>query len=453
MDFLGHLRIKKTGIFLVLVSLAFFAGCSSGDSGVSLVRISPSIHTRVTGLHFDTDDQIGLSIALASGTYADNALLTFDGTSFSSADLVWYDGDATASTLTAYYPYSESGVPQEFSIASDQRGGCTASDLLGAVKKGVMPSSSPVGMVFNHLLSQVSVIVLNSSGSSVTGVSLGGFVPTALIDFENLSASPQTGIAAAPIQAFEVTAGSRYRVVLVPQEGPLTVTAATSDGKTYSKNVPAALVSGLSYDVTLTITRESVSVSLSGEIRDWGSGGSLDGGSGGDNTSPGTVSHDGITYQTRMVGGRDWMAKNLRYVPAGVIMEQGVWNPVGGSDAVPRQGLLYNYATASGGAATLSTDRVQGICPAGWHIPSVEELAALLAADCGADFFVAAGCMVVRAGSENKYGNTDGGYLMSSTLTSDGKCSCLKFTADGQPPQLSDLPTAYGLSLRCVRDE
>lgn len=454
MHFSAHFKDLKAVLALLfgLLSLAFLSGCASRDGGVSFVRISPSIQTRVTGLHFDTEDQIGLSIVLASGTYADNALLTFDGTSFSSTDLVWYDGDATASTLTAYYPYSESGVPQEFSIASDQRGGCTASDLLGAVKKDVMPSSSPVGMVFSHLLSQVSVIVLNSSGSPVTGVSLGGFVPTALIDFENLSAAPKSGVAAAQTKAFEVVSGSRYRAVLVPQEGQLTVAAETSDGKTYSKSVPAALVGGLSYDVTLEITKESVSVDLSGEIKDWGSGGSLDGGSGGENASPGTVSHDGITYQTRRVGSQDWMAENLRYMPAGVIMEQGVWNPVGGADAIASQGLLYNYATASGGAATLSTDRVRGICPEGWHIPTAEELAALLAADCGADFFVAAGCMVVRPGSDNKYSNTDGGYLMSSTLTTDGKCTCLKFTGDGQPPQLTDMPTAYGLSLRCVKD-
>lgn len=453
MNFSACFRFFRGAFSPLFFFLAFASGCTSDEGGASFVKIAPSILTRVTGLHFDKDDQIGLSIALASATYADNALLTFDGTNFSSPTLMWYDGDASTSTLTAYYPYSESGVPQEFSIASDQRGGCTASDLLGAFRKDVLPVSAPVGMVFSHLMSQVSVIIVNSSGSAVTGVSLEGFVPTAVIDFENLSASPKTGIAAAQIQAFEVVAGSRYRAVLVPQTAQLTVTAATSDGKVHSKTVPATLAGGLSYDVTLTITQEAVSVSLSGEIKDWGSGGSLDGGSSGENASSGTVSQNGITYRTRRIGSRAWMTENLRYVPAGAVMEQGMWNPVGGVDAVPTQGLLYNYATASGGAATLSVDHVRGICPEGWHIPSQEELAALLAADCGEDFFVAAGCMVVRAGLENRYNNTDGGYLMSSTLTADGRCSCLKFTADNQPPQLSDLPTAYGLSLRCVMDE
>lgn len=91
--------------------------------------------TRVTGLHFDTGDRIGLSIAKGSETYVQNVLMTYDGTAFTAADLLWYNDSNEKSTLTAYHPYSEQGMPAEFSVATDQTSGGASSDLLVAVKK------------------------------------------------------------------------------------------------------------------------------------------------------------------------------------------------------------------------------------------------------------------------------------------------------------------------------
>lgn len=101
----------KTTLLTALAAAALAAGCSKSDTGTPCVKIAPTIQTRVTGLHFDTGDRIGLSIAKGSETYAQNVPMTYDGTAFTAADLLWYNDSNEKSTLTAYHPYSEQGMP------------------------------------------------------------------------------------------------------------------------------------------------------------------------------------------------------------------------------------------------------------------------------------------------------------------------------------------------------
>ena len=43
--------------------------------------------------------------------------MTYDGSAFTASGLLWYNDLNETSTLTAYFPYSASGVPDEFSVA------------------------------------------------------------------------------------------------------------------------------------------------------------------------------------------------------------------------------------------------------------------------------------------------------------------------------------------------
>lgn len=438
----------RKSVFLMLAAIvAGAAGCARNEEGASNVRIMPSIRTRVTGLHFDVGDQIGLTVTRTAGIYADNCLMTYNGTFF-SGDLAWYRDANEKSTLTAYYPYSDKGTPAVFDIALDQSGGCASSDLLGAVKGDVTPASAPVGMVFCHLMSEVKIVVNNLTDAAVSGVTVGGFAPTAEVDLPNLAAKALSGAAPAEVTACELIAGRSYRVMLVPQTGDLTITVLTEEGKVYDKTVPASLESGYTYDVTVDMKEESISVQLSGEIGDWTPGGSLDGQP---EVESGTVTCGDETYRTRTIGGRVWMAENMRNIPADALLEEGVWYPVGGAGAVAAQGMLYDHATAVGDAAA-ATGVVRGICPEGWHIPDADELAMLEQADCGEDFFCCAGWWILSTGI-GKYGVGTKGFLMSATLSGENKRSCLCFTSTGVPPSMSALSTEYGLSLRCIKDK
>ncbi len=434
--------MNKTLLAAVLAVSAVMSGCVGKQDAHPTVKIAPTIKTRVTGLHFDNGDQIGLTILKGSEPYAENRLLTYDGSAFSGSGLLWYNNLNETSTLTAYYPYSSEGAPAEFTVAADQTGGCTASDLLGAVKRDVTPVSAPVGMVFYHLMSQLTVVLANNSDAAVTSVTVGGLVPTATVDLTVPTAAAKAGVAAAEIRAFEVTPELSYRIIAVPQQTALTVTVGTSDGKSRSKTIASALLeSGKQYDMSVTVTNIDISVSLSGDISDWGDGGSLDdGGSGAD---AGELTYDGETYPTAKIGGQVWMGENLRYKPAGAVMETDMWPAKDGLSL----GMLYNYATATGNARTAAGAPVQGICPAGWHIPTAAELEALAAsAERPADFLTYAGFR-----NDSRYSDGSKGYLLSSDLAAEGRVQCLSFSV-GTEPAIKDMEAGFYYPLRCVKD-
>ena len=234
------------------------------------------------------------------------------------------------------------------------------------------------------------------------------------------------------------------------------VTVLTSDGKTRSKTLTAAkLESGRRYDLSVVVTNIDISLSLSGEINDWQDGGSLGGdnggGSGGGEGGDQTLSYEGETYRTTTIAGRQWMAENLRFQPAGATIANGVWYPRDGASVMAAQGLLYNYATATGGVAAVADLPLRGICPPGWHIPDTDELSALMGAASG-DFFKCAGYWLVNTTTSN-YGQAGKGFLMSSTLSGEGKWKTLTYMENNNnQPSASEISTEYGISLRCVKD-
>ena len=118
----------KRQLLLVLLAagLAAAPGCADKRDAVPGIRITPSIKTRVTGLHFDTGDCIGLTVTKNGSDYVRNHQMTYDGSAFTASGLLWYNDLNETSTLTAYFPYSASGVPDEFSVARDQSAGCAS---------------------------------------------------------------------------------------------------------------------------------------------------------------------------------------------------------------------------------------------------------------------------------------------------------------------------------------
>lgn len=125
-------------------------------------------------------------------------------------------------------------------------------------------------MLFYHVMSQLTIVLTNNSDAPVTGVTVGGLVPTAVVDFTVPSAAAKSGAAAADVEAFEVTADAAYRAILVPQQATLTVTVATGDGKSRSKTLSSAqLESGKRYDMSVVVTNIDIDVELSGEVVDW----------------------------------------------------------------------------------------------------------------------------------------------------------------------------------------
>ena len=88
-----------------------------------------------------------------------------------------------------------------------------------------------------------------------------------------------------------------------------------------------------------------------------------------------TDSRDMNTYKVMKIGDQIWMAENLKYSPEGKPCEKGkgdeclyTWAEAMDVDSVYN---FHAYGTAGRG-------NFQGLCPAGWHVPSAEEAEKML---------------------------------------------------------------------------
>ena len=99
-------------------------------------------------------------------------------------------------------------------------------------------------------------------------------------------------------------------------------------------------------------------------------------------------------YRIKKMGdGRWWMVENLCYSPKGITISDGlcgIWYPCQDTqleydqttDGIISKGLLYSDAVTFNANITQTTCKrqagAQGICPTGWHIPTLEEFMALV---------------------------------------------------------------------------
>ena len=105
-----------------------------------------------------------------------------------------------------------------------------------------------------------------------------------------------------------------------------------------------------------------------------------------------TDPRDGKVYQTVVIGNQVWMAENLAYLPSVNMVADGSEDTAGSyyyvygydgtnvadakaTDNYATYGVLYNWTAAMDGEASSTTNPsgIQGVCPAGWHLPSEAE--------------------------------------------------------------------------------
>ncbi len=412
--------MKKVFLTMTVAALCF-AGCSKDESapaaGDKQVRIDPTIVSRATEVDFEAGDRIGLTITASEAELgSENNCLTFDGASgVFASDLKWFTKEGVSADLAAYYPYEEAGVPTTFAVKTDQTAAAdyTASDFMTAFKTGVEPTAAAVGMTFRHRMTKLLIKVNNTTGTKVAKVIVGNFYGTGAVDVAAGTVTAASDAGKIDATANVVEADKTYRVLVVPQSAALTVTVEMADGKSMTQNqTMTELKSGGQYSVEIEVADDSLDVTISGDIENWTDEGTIE---------PEPVvefeegetsfTYDGETYGFKtLADGNTWMTENLRYVPAGKTpsadpkVESGMWYPQQvvekdgayaaqvSTDAayVARVGYYYDFCTAVGIAeitAENSTtfEGAQGICPKGWHIPTVDELTALVAAYKSAD--------------------------------------------------------------------
>lgn len=267
--------------FLTVLTLAaLFVCCQKGSQNPpevvtpQSVTIKPVI-SKATELSFEQGDKVGLAIIKDDKTkHADNAPMTYRDGMFTS-EVVWYEQASTKSQFMAYYPYSTTGMPATFSVGTDQTKEYDSSDLMIAVKESVTPTNDAVDMEFNRLLSRI-VVNVNKSDADINSIVIQNSIPTATVDWTNLTATVDTKVAAADIIAQTVTDNSLYRAIVVPQTVSLTVMVTTTQGKTYATKLGSAtIVGGGQYKVDAQLDKERLVVSMSSEIENWSDQGEI----------------------------------------------------------------------------------------------------------------------------------------------------------------------------------
>jgi uncharacterized protein (TIGR02145 family) len=164
------------------------------------------------------------------------------------------------------------------------------------------------------------------------------------------------------------------------------------------------LKSGGQYTINARLLQDNMLVSASGEIENWTDEGEI--GFEGEGTTEelpvefteyeGHFVYDGVEYKTvTLADGNTWMAENLRFIPRGRTVssdpaeDAGIWYPAANAEKTADPalaeslGLLYDAATAFGvetitAENAASLEGAQGICPQGWHIPTVAEMTGLV---------------------------------------------------------------------------
>ena len=429
------------------------------------LRVEPVI-TRVTVTNFEAGDAIGLSIALAGGDYASNVQMKYDGTAF-SGDLNWYEKGEEPSTLKAYYPYKEGeDLPTIFTVQHDQSKGIAASDFVSAVKENVLPSANAVPVVFKHQLSLVVTTVDNKSGADIESIVFEEFVPQAHIAAD-LTAKVVDGAKWQPLTPF--FKNDKYYLI-VPAQTVKPVVKVTVGGKTLTQELTeVSLEPGKLYTVPVEVYKDKIKVVLAGDIENWNDGGEIGGGpSFSENLEEGYFTYADVKYNVvKMKDGKWWMAQNLAYLPEGytpatdiTAVTAGVFAPlqVNADQTAPefttdpavvaKNGYLYQAEVALGlkvGDLTSVADAqkqeaAQGICPQGWHVPTLEDIVGLVGKSVGATTNTSAPYYDGANGSIVKL-NADGfnmdavGFV--SILDNTSASGTLKGWASGFPDKLS----------------
>ena len=394
-----------------LATLFLAAACQKEEAPLSnpgKIQVEPII-TKATEVNFEDGDRIGLTVKVegAAENYASNACFTYAGDLF-SGDLEWYADIYTAADFYAYYPYKEIGAPISYFQHEDQSAGIAAADFMMAAKKGVLPSQNAVAMVFKHMMTKLVINIDNQSGADVEMVEVLSGTLGVDIDYENMALLPCSGALPAVCPqtvTYEAVAGRTWQMIMIPQTAPLELIVTLSNHtEIRQKLVSTTYKSGGQYTINARILPENMIVSASGEIENWTDEGEVDFEGGSSSVDLPVEFHeyedyfvyDGVEYKTvTLADGNKWMAENLRFIPRGRTVssnpaeDAGIWYPAANAEKVADPalveslGLLYDAATAFGvEAVTLENaatfEGTQGICPRGWHIPTVADMTGLV---------------------------------------------------------------------------
>ena len=192
-----------------------------------------------------------------------------------------------------------------------------------------------------------------------------------------------------------------------------------------------------------------------------------------------SISYGGRNYSTVQIGGRCWMKENL---DIGTMLTTSSSNPSNNGSIekwcfnsnpayCAQWGGLYQWAEAMGYA---TTPGAQGICPSGWHIPTIEELNSLKNTISQTTSYTLPALLAVGEGEGTGTGNNrsgfgallancryptgwqtgspEYGYVWSSTQIDASNANDMYLQGNSQSIYYSTRGKDYGFSIRCIKN-
>jgi len=172
----------------------------------------------------------------------------------------------------------------------------------------------------------------------------------------------------------------------------------------------------------------------------------------------------GYTYTTLQIGDQCWMGENLKTgqtidgdMTDNGVVERYCYDPAE-TYCEGRCGGLYTWNEVM---AWEDSDP-QGICPAGWHVPTQLEWRALLDEFAGneLDLIVYEGssgfdawyCGRMSDGAHNAGYSGDFGWYWTSSYFASGESWVTKFSAEDDSAEMLLADIEFGYSVRCIKD-
>lgn len=184
----------------------------------------------------------------------------------------------------------------------------------------------------------------------------------------------------------------------------------------------------------------------------------------------------GHEYAVLQIGSQCWMSENLRTTSYSsnltgaptLSLDDGngdfhfsnteayyYYPGYSSSDSVDQYGLLYNwYAVMAGQTDGTASQQVQGICPEGWHVPSVAEFETLVQSPYFPYFIqypTCAGYIDEHNNSIYVSGMGDNGYFWSSDLN-NSQTTVFRIYCNDLNNSLIAFDQSDAASVRCVKD-
>lgn len=222
--------------------------------------------------------------------------------------------------------------------------------------------------------------------------------------------------------------------------------------------------------------------------------------------TPTVTDHQGNVYTTVQIGHQCWTRQNMRCtsLPSNPSVELEITNSSSGDNNIPmayfgrgnldleKLGYRYNWPAAMDTTFTSTTndrfEKRRGICPEGWHVPSLDEWNILLdyleahgdIYGCGGDSTLTAKALASTSGwseyssdcsiGNNPESNNASGFTAypgtnndeirvwtstsyyHNTSTSPNYAFYLDMSNSSSSPRIENCQKSYGNSVRCVRD-